>query len=115
MAAKKAMVSTESAILSAPPPPGRTMNPSATTATSPNFAAVFTRKSVAALADRAGGGEDQHDAPQHHAIGHEHSRRVVREIAEQEGDRGIAGDERKQRRHHEPAHRASGRARVAEL
>src|SRR4051794_35693125 len=115
MAAKKAIVSSESAILSAPPPPGRTMSASATTATSPNFAAVFTAMSVAALADRAGGNQDQHDAAQHDAIGDEHDYRVRHQIAQQEGDRGVADDEGEERRHHQAAYRAARGARVPEL
>src|SRR3954463_5582821 len=93
IATKNAIVSSDSAILSAPPPPGRTISASATTATSPNFAAVFTAMSVAPLPDRAGGNEYQHDAAQHDAIGDEHDHRVRHQVAQQEGDRGVTDDE----------------------
>src|SRR5512132_2956361 len=113
MAAKKPMARSASAPSTAEPPPARPT--SATAATTPNLAAVFTRKSVAPLADHAGGGEDQHDAAERHPVRHEDRGGMGHQVAQQEGDRRVAGHEGEQRGHCEPGPGATGRAGVPEL
>src|SRR5215211_9496986 len=99
IAAKKTIVSSERAILRAPPPPGRTTSASATSATTPNLAAVFTRKSVAPLADRPAGHQDQHQGAEDDAVLHKNDRRVRREIAQEKGDRHVPHHECQEGRH----------------
>src|SRR5919109_4220548 len=119
MAAKNAMVRSVRATSSAEPPPGRATSAKAMTATSPNFAAVFTGRRVAALgpplADRASGHQDEHDAAEGDPVGDENGRRVGDEVAQQEGDRGVAGHESQQRGDREAADRTAVAAHVPQL
>src|SRR4051794_5999929 len=65
----------------------------------------MARNVAVALGDRARGDQDEDERPERDPVDHEWRDRMGHEVAQEEGDRGIADDEREERR-------AGGRGRA---
>ena len=84
------------------PPPGSTTKTSATSATMANFQAnCMAAKAIYSIAPAPTSASTS--APRRHPVDHEHDRRVAREEAQQERDRGVADHEGQHGRHDQRA------------